>query len=135
MVNAIRILKEYDIRPSFIRAKILNYLMSSKAHPSVDDIFIDLITEIPTLSKTTVYNTMSLFVQNGLAKSINIDDSEKRYDADLEKHGHFMCEVCNSVYDFPISAENETQDTLDGFYIKEKNVYYKGTCKSCRNKI
>ena len=134
MVNAVKILKEYNIKPSFIRAKILRHLMSSKAHPSVDDIFMKLINEIPTLSKTTVYNTLALFVQNGLAMSINIDDTEKRYDADIQEHGHFMCEICSKVYDFPISADNVVPTTLDGFYIKGKNVYYKGACRSCQNK-
>lgn len=134
MMNAVKILREHNIKPSFIRAKILRYLMSSKAHPSVDDIFIKLINEIPTLSKTTVYNTLALFVQNGLAMSINIDDAEKRYDGDMQEHGHFMCERCSEVFDFPISVDNVVPNTLDGFYIKEKNVYYKGACRSCQNK-
>ena len=55
-----KLLKEKDISPSIQRIRVLEYLQNSKNHPTVDNIYNDLIKEIPTLSKTTVYNILKL---------------------------------------------------------------------------
>ena len=56
-------LKEHNIKPSYQRMKIFQYLLDNHNHPTVDTIYKALCTEIPTLSKTTVYNTLNLFIQ------------------------------------------------------------------------
>ncbi|MDD5601190.1 MAG: transcriptional repressor, partial [Actinomycetota bacterium] len=70
------ILKEKNIKPSYQRIKILEYLILRKNHPTVDEIFKDLIKEMPTLSKATVYNTLDLFKRSGLARVVTIEDNE-----------------------------------------------------------
>ena len=54
-------LTEHNIKPTFPRMKIYEYLMEHKNHPSVDSVYQELVEEIPTLSRTTVYNTLHLF--------------------------------------------------------------------------
>jgi len=54
-------LKNHDIKPSYQRMKIFQYLLDNHVHPTVDTIYKALCPEIPTLSKTTVYNTLNLF--------------------------------------------------------------------------
>ncbi len=49
-------LEEEGIQPSYHRLKILEYMMNHRTHPTVDIIYKNLSKEIPTLSKTTVYN-------------------------------------------------------------------------------
>ena len=49
-------LKKHNIKPSYQRMKIFQYLLDNHNHPTVDTIYRALCTEIPTLSKTTVYN-------------------------------------------------------------------------------
>lgn len=58
-----QLLKQHDIRPSYHRIKIYQYLVEKRNHPSVDMIYQDLIQEIPTLSRTTVYNALNLFME------------------------------------------------------------------------
>ena len=43
------------------RIAIMEYLMDNPIHPSADDIYTALSPSMPTLSKTTVYNTLKLF--------------------------------------------------------------------------
>ncbi|MCG8501875.1 MAG: transcriptional repressor, partial [Firmicutes bacterium] len=69
-------LKEYDIKPSYQRIKIFEYLRNTKSHPTVDEIFKEIVQEIPTLSKTTVYNTLSLFIEKGIVTVITIEENE-----------------------------------------------------------
>lgn len=56
-------LKEHGIKPSYQRMKVFQYLVDNHNHPTVDMIYKALCPEIPTLSKTTVYNTLNLFVE------------------------------------------------------------------------
>lgn len=124
------LLKE-GIKPSYARIRIMEYLLSRKSHPTVDEIYTALVKEIPTLSKTTVYNTLNLFVKSRIARVITIEENETRYDADMSYHGHFKCESCGLIRDFYFkSAAIDTSD-LDGFLIRDKNVYYSGLCPEC----
>jgi len=104
------------IRPSFQRIKVLEYLIKNQFHPTVDRIFKDLQNEIPTLSKSTVYNTLDLFVSVGLVRVLTIEDNETRYDIVTENHGHFKCEECGAIYNFKVDIDLLTTDELTGFF-------------------
>jgi len=131
-MTSAEILKSYDIRPSMIRLMIYDYLKGTDAHPTVDEIYTELVAKIPTLSKTSVYNTVKLFADSGLSKTLTIDKTQVRYDADITMHGHFMCEKCNKVYDFGL--DKSIADDLVGFDINTKEVYYCGVCRNCNKK-
>ena len=126
-----KILKDNNIKPSYQRARILQYLLEHKNHPTVDKIHKSLVNEIPTLSKTTVYNTLNLFLKNNVAQAVVIEENECRYDANISTHGHFKCKDCGEIYDFHIDVERDNLKELDGFKIEEKHIYFKGICKHC----
>ena len=87
---------------------------------------------MPTLSKTTVYNTLKLFVSKGVAKAINIEDTEIRYDADLSTHGHFKCKSCGGLFDVRLKNDKINTEGLDNFKIEEIQVNFKGYCNVCK---
>lgn len=122
-------LKKHDIKPSYQRIKIFECLIKHRNHPTVDMIYQELVNEIPTLSKTTVYNTLKLFIEKKIVLLINIEDNETRYDGDTSFHGHFKCRKCNEVYD--IKTEIPVLKELDDFKIEEYHLYIKGICKKC----
>lgn len=98
-------LKEKNVSLSHQRLKILEYLVENRIHPTVEQIFSDLQKDMPTLSKTTVYNTLRLLAKSGLVKVITIEEKEARFDIDTRDHGHFKCESCGRIYDFPIDID------------------------------
>ncbi len=120
-----------NIKPSFQRIKILEYLVKNNTHPTVDEIYKEVVLEIPTLSKTTVYNTLNLFIEANILKGLYIEGNEVRYDAILSDHGHFKCNRCEKIYDFEINIDQFYTNTLNGFEIREKGVYFKGICPKC----
>lgn len=124
-------LKEHGIKPSYQRMKIYEFLLENRIHPTVDTIYKALNKEIPTLSKTTVYNTLNLFIERGIANILVIEENETRYDAYLELHGHFKCEKCGNIYDVEINGDTLDLAGLEGFDIKEKHIYFKGVCRHC----
>ena len=127
-------LMEFGIKPSLQRIAVLEYLMEHLTHPTADIIFNDLYPSIPTLSKTTVYNTLKLLEEQGAINAISIDDKNVRYDADISNHAHFKCKQCGSVHDIPLknSFPTKFKDSED-FILTECQVYYKGYCKQCKD--
>lgn len=126
-------LEKEGIHPSYHRLKILEYLMSHRTHPTVERIHNELSKEIPTLSKTTVYNTLKLFVSKGIVQKLTIEEKEVRYDADTKPHAHFKCIECRSVYDVALEStifEHEMV-TEEGHKVIDCHVYLKGICKDC----
>lgn len=128
-------LKMKNIRLSYQRLKVLEYLTQNQCHPTVDKIFTDLQKDIPTLSKTTIYNTLKILVEAGLVRIITIEDNETRYDIIVENHGHFKCESCGTIYDFSIDTDSLTSEDLNNFKITDKNIYFKGICPRCLSSI
>ncbi|MGI5927325.1 MAG: Fur family transcriptional regulator, partial [Thermacetogeniaceae bacterium] len=63
-------LKTKNISLSYQRLKVLEYLTQNRCHPTVEQIFTELQKDIPTLSKTTVYNTLRILAEAGLVKVI-----------------------------------------------------------------
>lgn len=122
------------IRPLKKRVKIMHYLVTKRNHPTVDEIYSDLIGEIPGLSKTTVYNVLKLFVKYKMVQALNVEDNEIRYDADTSVHGHFKCKVCGGVFDFSIRKDMLPDSGLNGFITDEYHYYLKGSCSFCREK-
>lgn len=124
-------LQEHGVKPSYQRTRIFEYLLNHMTHPTVDEIYQALSHQIPTLSKTTVYNTLKAFMDAQLVRMVNIEDHEARYDVDLTSHGHFKCEACGTIYDFELDMSQLKNEMLDGFLVKERNVHYQGVCNHC----
>ena len=120
-----------NIKPSYPRIKILEYLVKNKNHPTVDKIYTELVKEIPTLSKTTVYNTLNSFIEKDVSRVITIEEGETRYDADVTTHGHFKCTNCGEIYDFRLDEDSVNIKGIEDFKVNEKNFYYFGCCEKC----
>lgn len=127
-------LQNNNIRPSHQRLKVLEYLSNNKTHPTVDEIFHHLKEEVPTLSKTTIYNTLKTLVEANLVHVISIEDTETRYDAVIGEHGHFKCTSCGEIFDFDLDFNALLPEGLEGFKVHNKDIYFKGTCPNCREK-
>lgn len=127
------LLKSYGIKPSFTRIQIYKYLYDNRTHPTVDNIYSNLVEDIPTLSKTTIYNTLDLLKEANLVSSLNFGENEKRYDVAIHDHSHFKCEQCEKVYDIPSNNIELLPEGYEDFKIHEKQIFLKGICRYCLN--
>ncbi len=130
--EVLHLLEEYDIKPSYQRMQVLEYLMYDDTHPTAEIIFTNIHAKSPMISKATVYNTLNLFVKKGLISTMMSDKLEVRYDIVTEEHGHFVCKKCGRVYNFKHRYKNNYSE-LDGFYIENEEIILKGICKECKN--
>lgn len=125
-------LTEHNIQPSYHRLKILEYLLLHRIHPTVDIIFKDISKGIPTLSKTTIYNTLNLFMDKNIVKPITIEENEVRYDIYTHPHAHFKCMQCGEIIDLAMEDTDLHIKSLKDFKIIEQHIYLKGLCASCQ---
>ena len=133
-MDVVERLQSHNIKPSVQRIAIMNYLMEHRTHPTVDEIYTALSPAIPTLSKTTVYNTLKLLSEEGAAQTLTIDERNTCYDADTTPHAHFLCKRCGKIYDLTSDESAKTVESMniEGHEIQEIHYYYKGTCKECK---
>jgi Fe2+ or Zn2+ uptake regulation protein len=117
------------IRPSAQRIAIAQYLAEHLTHPTVEEIYHALHDEYPTLSRTTVYNTLWLLVENGVINAISIDRANSQFDYNIENHAHFRCKRCGKVID--LMMPDFSPQLPDGLKIDNVNVYYDGLCPEC----
>lgn len=128
--DAGELLAAHEIRPSHQRVRILQYLQGTRSHPTCEEIYAALVGELPTLSRTTVYNTVELFARAQVLQELFVDGSGMRYDADTSLHGHFLCKRCGRVTDFDVKELSVSG--LEGCAVEAEYVVFKGICPSCR---
>ena len=126
-----KILRDHSIQPSHHRLQVLHYLKHNKTHPTADMVYQHIVTKIHTLSKTTVYNTLKVFLEKGIVRELCIDEHELRYDINVEPHAHFKCVKCKKLFDVFDESFLINKNAVDGHIISKVDVYLQGICKDC----
>jgi Fe2+ or Zn2+ uptake regulation protein len=126
------ILKEKDLKPTYQRLKVIEYLdKHMNGHPTVEMIYEALSKNIPTMSMTTIYNTLNAFLEKGLVSAVTITGTEIRYDFNTSPHHHFLCKKCGKIIDIDIKCPIADKKKIYGHKIEEFHRYIKGICKNC----
>lgn len=128
---------EKGLRSTRQRDIILDFFLSTREHVSVEDLYLKIKASHPGIGSATVYRTLKLFAEAGLAREILLHDGQTRYEHVMEgeHHDHLVCTGCNSIIEF----ENETIEKLQqeiairhGFMIKSHKLEIYGLCAVCR---
>lgn len=128
----VKILREEGVNPSYQRINIYEYLNENRIHPTVDEIYRDLVPSLPTLSKTTVYNTLDLFVEKGIAKALKISEGENRYELTIGDHSHFYCVMCDAIEDMPLKETGFLPEGFEDYEVIDSQVLVQGICPTCK---
>lgn len=122
------------IKASYPRTRIYEHISSLGDYPTATMIYNDLSGSIPSLSKATVYNTLNLFVEKNILRSINIENKEIRYTIrNTQNNTNFKCKQCNKLIDFYFKMDEEISKipSMLGCDIHNLQVNLKGICDSC----
>ncbi len=130
----VKLLKENSIKITPQRLEILKYLDENRTHPTADQIYIGLKEKNPSLSKTTVYNSVETLEGHNLIQSLTISGSESRYDFRNDMHHHFLCKKCDNIIDIDIRCPNIGKMLERGHKVEGVHGYFKGICKDCMKK-
>jgi Fur family transcriptional regulator, ferric uptake regulator len=119
------------------RDLILDFFLSSERHMSIEDLYLKLRAKHPGIGYATVYRTLKLFAEAGIANEIQFGDGQTRYEHvnEGEHHDHLVCTRCGAITEF----ENETIEQLQnevaagyGFQIETHKLELYGLCAKCR---
>ena len=84
------ILERHGIRPTAQRLRVAEILLTAPRHLTAEQIIGSLRETSGRVSKATVYNTLNLFVEQGLAREIHADPDRCVYDSTMAPHHHFQ---------------------------------------------
>ena len=123
------------IRPSVQRLAIFEYVRRSCQHPTAEVAYEALRDELGSLSLTTVYNTLKLFVDVGLIMMLTIDDTFRCFDGNCCSHAHFRCNECGNIIDLNMKKDFLSMvEGVEGLAVSEAQLYLKGVCANCKKK-
>ncbi len=131
-------LREMSLSVTMPRKVILAYLMNHYTHPTIDTIYSEIHKEYPSLSLTTVYNTVQALARENAIQILTIDGQKVNVDGNTIPHGHLICRNCGHIIDIPLRGISSNKAckpfTIEGHRIEEVQQYYKGLCKECMKK-
>lgn len=132
--DALDTLKKNGVRITPQRHAILEYLVTSKSHPTADDIYKSLASNFPNMSVATVYNNLRVFLNVKLIKELTYGDVSSRFDFVTHDHYHIICDECNTIVDFHYPGLEEIEHLashVTGFKVKSHRLEVYGICPTC----
>lgn len=90
------------LRPTPQREVVFKVILEKRDHPTADEIYARVKSQMPTISLATVYNCLETLVQCSLVRQVNFERGPTRYCPNLQPHAHFHDEVTGSTYDIDL---------------------------------
>lgn len=123
------------IKATHQRTEILRELAASAEHPDAEMIYTRVRTRIPTISLDTVYRTLKLLMDRGVIARVASMKDRARFDANMDRHHHFICMQCGMISDFysdaidslPVPREVADMGSVKGVYVE-----LRGICRNCK---
>ena len=119
------------------RDLILDVFLRIEEHLSSEDLYHLVKKEDPTVGQTTVYRTLKLLADAGLAREVRFGDGRTHYEHNYkhQHHDHMICSECGKIIEF-FSAELEAiQDAMAAkhkFEVQQHLLRIIGLCSECR---
>ena len=131
-------LRGKNLRNTPQRQRIVEIFFEANGHLTTEEIFERVHGEDPTLGQATVYRTMKLLCEAGLAKEVRFGDGIARYEhAGEAHHDHLICERCGrnlEVVDPNIEALQDAMTRRHNFIPTYHRLYLYGICPECQKK-
>ena len=121
------------------RRAILDVFLEQKGHLTSEELYTRLKERDPSIGQATVYRTLKLLSESGLAKEVDFGDGAARYELMYgeDHHDHILCEACGmtlEVVDPDIERLQEQLAERHGFVLTGHKMYLFGVCADCRAK-
>ena len=132
------LLRQHDLKITPQRRLILELLVDDRSHPTADQIYQRVITQMPNVSRTTVYNTLHELVALGILREVqDLSAGGLRYDTQPEPHHHLFCTRCHSLVDIEREFDGVmlTSEETAGYQIARYHVTFYGICPACQQAI
>lgn len=139
--------KEHEVLENYInrhnlkitkqRRAVLEAFLESEEHVSAEELYKIVSEKEPKIGLATVYRTLALLTESGLAMELNFGDGQKRYEHNFEHehHDHMICTQCSKIIEFHNPVIEKLQEDVareHGFEMTSHKLDMFGICKDCR---
>lgn len=121
------------------RSDILRTFLSTGKHVGVEELLRRVRRRNPGVGHATVYRTMKVFVEAGLAAERHFADGVTTWEPtggdEAEHHDHLICVACGAIVEFTDDRIEGLQDEVaaaHGFELTQHRLELYGRCADCR---
>lgn len=130
-----RYLEKHHLKQTKQREAVLQVFLEASGHIASEDLYQQVRERHPNIGFTTVYRTMKLLCEAGLAIERHFDDGLTRYEIPHEHHDHLLCTRCGKIIEFECALIEEAQDRIAAQYgfqlLRHRHELY-GFCADCQ---
>ena len=133
--RAVAILNRGNVKTTWNRLLIVDYLLEHPGHWCAEEIYQGLDAEGHAPVKATVYNSLHALEEGRVLRSLDALQGEKRFELADERHAHAVCTSCGLMVDVALpEALVETREfpDMEGFTWADLQLTYYGLCKDCQ---
>lgn len=134
MDDYVKLLKKNNLKVTPQRLEVIRFLANNKTHPTANQIYTALKKKNPSLSKTTIYNSLDTLIKNRIINELTIIRSESMYDFGNDMHHHLLCRKCGNIIDIDVQCPHLEKMLKGKHKIEEVHGYFKGICEDCLSK-
>jgi Fur family ferric uptake transcriptional regulator len=119
------------------RQVIVETFIAADEHITVEDLHHRVRTIDRTISAATVYRTVNMLVEMGVATKRHFGSGSATFECEVNKehHDHLVCTACGKIIEFHNDAIEDLQVTVageHGFVISHHRMELYGTCVDCQ---
>ncbi|NQZ96268.1 MAG: transcriptional repressor, partial [Myxococcales bacterium] len=110
--------------------------LEKTGHTTFEELYQRAREQASNIGYTTVYRTMKLLCEAGLASERHFDDGITRYEIAHEHHDHLVCTRCGTIVEFECEMIEKAQDQIAkryGFRILRHRHELYGLCENCQS--
>ena len=129
--------RRYGVKATHQRREIYRELAGTNGHPDVETIYNKVRKRIPAISLDTVYRTLHLLEKKGLIARVGFLGDKTRFDANTDRHHHFVCTECGFMGDFYNEEWSDFRNrsaVMTMGTVNSIHVELRGLCKACQGK-
>ena len=122
-------------RKSKQREQIYALIKNTTVHPTALWIYDALRKDSPSLSMGNVYRNIRILIEEGRISCRDFGDGVEHYDAVVDLHYHFICEICNEITDFELPVPHDIEAAakkITDKIIKSHTIQFFGICEKCK---
>lgn len=130
-------ISQHKLKITKQRRAVLEAFLGSEEHVSAEDLYKIVSENEPKIGLATVYRTLALLTESGLAAELDFGDGQKRYEHSLDHrhHDHMICTQCGKIIEFHHPMIEKLQEEVaqeHGFEMTSHKLDMFGICKNCR---
>jgi len=129
--------RQNGLKATHQRMEVFRELASTDEHPDADTVLRRVRSRVPSVSKDTVYRTLHALEKAGFLSTVAVPSGPARFDANAERHDHFVCTECGLVRDFVdprMDAYSAPARVRAWGRVYRARVEVRGVCAACVRK-